>query len=166
MFRNGDVTILALQRDEIPALTPENRETVEVALPRSFEIYDLRARHPLGRREKLELALDPIEPALLALAEKALPQPSILGPRSVHRGDKAEFLICSDAPAARGVIHLDVLDPDGNSAAAYSGNVLLVGGTTTKLLPLAVSDKTGLWKLRAVDALSGATTVTDFEVEP
>lgn len=133
---------LALQRDAAAVSVPENVKTVEVAMPCPLDIYDLRARRPLGRHEKLELTLNAGQPVLLALAENAFPPPSIAGPYSAHLGD------------------------DGNPAVAYSGNVLLVEGTSRKLLPLAANDKTGVWSLRATDMLSGATTVAELKVEP
>jgi hypothetical protein len=58
------------------------------------------------------------------------------------------------------------MDPQGSKVAAYSGNLLFADPVTTKLLPLALNDKTGLWKLRARDMLSGETATAELQVEP
>jgi hypothetical protein len=166
VFRNGEVTILALQRDDAPLSQQDTGETVILALPRALDIYDLRAQRPLGRSERLELSVDGVAPVLLAMTEKQISPPGIVGPRTVRRGDNAEFIVSSNAPAARGVIHLDVVDPDGAPAAAYSGNVLLEGGAGRVVLPLAVNDQTGVWRLRATDIASGQTTFAELEVKP
>jgi len=64
------------------------------------------------------------------------------------------------------VIHLDVIDPDGNTIAYYSGNLLMTDSRITRLLPFAVNDKPGVWTIRATDLLGGATATTDLVVEP
>jgi hypothetical protein len=166
VFRNGELRVLALQRDDAPISRPEKREAVVLVLPSPAYIYDLRARHALGRSSQLELTLGPVEPVVLALSEEPIAPPSVTGPRGAHRGEDVEFLIRSNAAAERGVVHLDVMDPDGKPVAAYSGNLLLDGTASRRLLPLAANDKTGVWTLRATDILSGDTTVAEFEVEP
>jgi hypothetical protein len=166
VFRNGDLTILALQRDYVSATDQGSLEAIAVKLPRQLNVYDLRTGRALGNADRLELELGPVEPAVLALSEKPIPPPTIFGPESAHPGDKLELLIGSDAAADRHVVHFDVVDPDGNIAAPYSGNLIITGRTTTKLLPLAFNDKTGVWKLRVYDVLSGAATIAKLQVQP
>ena len=50
----------------------------------------------------------------------------------------------------------------------YSENLLVDGdGTlTTKVVPLALNDKTGVWKLWATDLPSGGTATAELQVEP
>ena len=166
IFRNGELTIVALQRDYLPPSNPDNRETVVLALPRMFSVYDLRTRQLLGNTDRLELELGPVEPVLLSLSEKPIAPPSIAGPRRAHLGEIAEFQVRSNSPAEHGVIHLDVTDPEGGTIAHYSENLLVDGAVTTKLLPLALNDKTGVWRLRAVDLPSGGTATAELQVDP
>jgi len=65
VFRDGDRTILALQRDFTDAATPEQ---VSVTLPRTYFVKDLRSGASLGRVQQIELTLDPVAPAVLTLA--------------------------------------------------------------------------------------------------
>jgi hypothetical protein len=166
IFRNGELTIVALQRDYLPPSNPDNRETVVLALPRMFSVYDLRARQRLGNTDRLEFELGPVEPVLLSLSEKPIAPPSIAGPRLAHLGEIAEFHIRSNSPAEQGVIHLDVTDPEGGTIAHYSENLAVDGGETTKILPFALNDKTGVWKLRATDLPSGGTATAELQVAP
>ncbi len=66
MFRNGDRTILALQRDLTETTASEQ---ISVTLPRTFLVEDLRSGASLGRVQRLEPTLDPMAPAVLALSE-------------------------------------------------------------------------------------------------
>jgi hypothetical protein len=66
-----------------------------------------------------------------------------------------------------GVILLDVTDPEGGTIGQYSENLLVDGvAVTTKVLPLALNDKTGVWKLRAADLPSGGTATAELQVDP
>jgi len=165
VFHNGNLTIVALQRDYVLPSHPANVEAIAVTLPRPLNVYDLRAERALGTSDRLELELDSVEPAVLALSEQPIPPPTIVGPGSAHRGDNAEFFIGSGAPVVRHVVHLDVVDPDGLTAAPYSGNLIFAGQTRTELLPLAFNDKIGVWKLRVRDLASGATTTAELQVQ-
>jgi hypothetical protein len=166
IFRNGELPIVALQRDYLPPSNPDNRETVVLVLPRMLSVYDLRARQLLGNTDRLELELGPVEPVLLSLSEKPIAPPSIAGPRRAHLGEIAEFHIRSNSPAEPGVIHLDVTDPEGGTVAHYFENLVVDGGETTKVLPFALNNKTGVWKLRATDLPSGGTATAELQVAP
>jgi hypothetical protein len=166
IFTNGELTLVALQRDYLPHPASKSRETVVLTLPRPLNVYDIRARQWLGNTDRLELELGEVEPVLLTSSEKPLEPPSIAGPRSAHLGEIAEFQIRSDSRAERHIVRLDVIDPEGSTIASYSGNLLFADTVTPKLLPLALNDKTGLWKLQARDMLSGETATAELQVEP
>jgi hypothetical protein len=173
VFENGGAVILAMQRDL--AATPSgsesdtaNPEAISVTLPHRFHVYDLRARTVLGETDRLQFELGPIEPILLALSDKPLPAPALSGPQSAHVGENAEFVVHSglDSTAARAVVRLDVIDPEGNLVPHYSGNVIALSGTGSVHLPFAVNDKTGVWQIRATDVISGETATAELSLEP
>jgi hypothetical protein len=166
IFHNGELTIVALQRDYLPPSSQDNRETVVLTLPRMFSVYDLRTRELLGNTDRLELDLDPVEPVLLSLSEHPIALPSIAGPPRAHLGEIAEFWIRSNSPVARGVIRLDISEPEGGTISHYSENLIVDGAETTKVLPLALNDKPGVWRIRATDLPSGGTATAELQVEP
>jgi hypothetical protein len=170
-FAAGPTTILALQRDlpapptAIAAPTgPGGREAVIVKLAHPLEVYDLRRRRALGKTDRIALELGPAEPVLLALSKRPLASPSLTGPRRASLGANVEFHIRSGLPGSFDVIHFEVVDPDGNLVAHYSGNLLAPRGAAVAMLPLAVNDKTGRWKIRARDVLTGAVAATELAV--
>ncbi len=64
IWRHGDKTIIALQRDYSPTAT---NETVALTLPKPAEVYDLRKKQDLGRTDRVSLTLDAVYPAVLAV---------------------------------------------------------------------------------------------------
>ena len=165
IFENGGTTIVALQRD-LSAAGPTDHETVVLALPHPFHVYDLRAQRAFGETDRVTLDLDPIGPALLALSETPPTMPTISGPRAAHPGDNVEFSIRSGSPEGLGVFHIEIVDPDGVVVAHYSGNLPAPEGAVAKLIPLAVNDKTGVWQIRVRDVLGGAAATAELRVEP
>ncbi len=173
IFDNGEVTVVTLQRD-LPAAPrpadqgpiPGGREDVVLRLARPVHVYDVRAGRPLGLADRVALELGPVDPTVLALSDKPVAPPSVFGPHDAHLGTNAEFLIGSSSHAALDVIHLDVIDPEGSTVAHYSGNLLITGAETTKLLPFAVNDKPGVWTIRAKDLLGGVIATAAVVVEP
>ncbi len=166
VFEDQGVRILALQR-EPPGpseQSPPGRETVVVALPRPLEVHDLRTGWALGKRDRITIDLDPIEPTLLALSDRPLAPPAISGPAGAQLGANVELVVRSSEPSAFDVVHVDVIDPDGRVVRHYSQNLFTRGGSAAMLLPLAVNDKTGVWEIRARDALSGAASSQELRV--
>jgi len=163
-FRNGELTILALQRDYLSGSDFVDRKTVIVQLPRRFSAYDLKARQPLGTTDRLEIELDPVEPVLLSLSDAPIAPPTIVGPRRASLGETVEFTIKSNSAATQDVLHLEVVDPDGTTVGHYSGNLIASGGTAVHALPLGLNDKTGLWRLRVTDLPGGGTTTAELRV--
>ncbi|MBV8507296.1 MAG: beta-galactosidase [Alphaproteobacteria bacterium] len=166
IFTNGALTIVALQRDYLPPSNSSTHETVVLPLPRMFSVYDLRARQLLGNTDRLELELGPVEPVLLSLSKKPIAPPSIAGPGRARLGEIAEFQVRLNSSAEHGVVHLDVTDPEGGTIAHYSENLLIDGAATTKVLPLALNDKPGVWRLRAADLPSDGTATAELQVDP
>lgn len=166
VFTNGELTIVALQRDNQSSSVPRRGGALSVQLPRALYVYDIRARRSLGRTGRLDVKVDPVAPVLLTLSDRPLAPPAASGPRTAHLGDTLEFRIVPGSPVAHAVLRLDVVDPDGATVADYSGNLIFDGAGAVRLLPLAFNDKAGIWKLRVRDVLSGATGTTELQVEP
>jgi hypothetical protein len=59
---------------------------------------------------------------------------------------------------------VDVVDPTGKIAPAYSGNVLAPNGRMDRILPFALNDSAGSWTIRARDMLTGQTQSKSVEV--
>ncbi len=165
IFEIGGVTILALQRDFAKG-GANDRETVAVTLPRRLFVYDLRAHSALGETDRVMIDVGSDEPAVLGLSAKPFVAPALAGPAIAHRGDIIAFRIRSRSPTAPRVFHLDTVDPMGRTVLAYSANILVASGMATKLLPLALNDQPGNWKIQATDVASGQTSTAELKVMP
>jgi hypothetical protein len=163
-FRNGDVEILALLRDQADSPAPE---TVTVRLPNPVEMVDLRAGVGLGRRDRLTVVLDGVDPAILALSDHPPPDPSVTLPPRVRAGAAATLAIDATRPDdARVVFHVTAVDPFGNVGPAHSANLLGPGGHVTTALAFARDDPTGRWTIEVTDRLSGHAARVAIEVTP
>jgi hypothetical protein len=173
VFRNGGVTIVALQRNppRLPAAgaaesAPAADEKVILTLPGRSHLYDILERADLGRSDRVELTLDAVEPTLLALADTALPAPVLTAPARLRQGDSGTIEIgwTGPSPAALQILRLEVTDPAGRLLRHYSGNLTGSGGTIDQPLPLALNDPVGDWKIRVTDVLSGQVAEATLEV--
>lgn len=95
LWRNGDTTILALQRDQrdrdesgmandgAQEIAPaDGGESVVLTLPKPLYFYDVRQRRSLGLRKELDLTVDPITPTILTLARTPRAIPADALPRT------------------------------------------------------------------------------------
>jgi len=164
IFTSGDATIVALQRDlDVPAAGNrpgvDSHEHVRLTLARPSLVYDVRGRKKLGRKTEVDLSLDAAEPSLLSLMPApALHSYTVTGPREVRRGGVAEFRIRHMAPdAPTSVYRVDVIGPDGQLISPYGGNLVAAGGHTSLLIPIAINDPPGTWRITLRDMVSGQT---------
>jgi len=170
-YRNGGVTILALQRDfpasedSRPGDAASSHPTV-LTLPQAFFLYDVRRGKALGSKSRLEIALDPIQPSILAASATSLPAPTIAGPRALHTGETGAFSIgfAGASPASDPVLHVDVIDPSAKVVEHYSGNLIAHGGATSFKVPFAINDPAGTWHVRIIDILSGQSVSSELEL--
>ncbi|HZS84679.1 MAG TPA: alpha-amylase family protein [Stellaceae bacterium] len=122
-YRNGRVTLLALQRNDsrqaadLSETVSSESSTVEKAilhLPSTAFAYDIRTGEALGRGEQVDLRLDPSRPTLLAVSPARLSAPCLSVPHKAIVGDLVPIRIeLRDRLAEARVVHLDVIDPRG-----------------------------------------------------
>lgn len=162
-FRDGGVTILGLQQR--PTTAPAE-EPVVLSLARRSFVYDLRARRPMQRGDRLQLRLDPFEPTILALSPQPLPPPTLAAPSPLHPGATAVLRLAfgGASGAAFHVLHVAVMDPSGKTVLGYSGNLRMRRGAAEWRIPFALNDPAGTWHVRVTDALSGRSTTAAVQV--
>ena len=128
LFRNGPATIVALQRDppKNPA-SPGADQMISLDFPHPVFAYELRARRRFGPAQRFTLPISPLQPLLLAVAEQEIVPPSIEAPPSARLGETVELRMraASLDGAGEPVLHLDVIDPTGQTVPHYSGNLVL-----------------------------------------
>jgi hypothetical protein len=177
-FRNGGVWIVALMTnpqlrvDELgpPEFKSNDRfsksVTVRLTIPRDRFVYDVRAAKPLGRVSEISVTLDPYEPTIFAVAPSQVAALELSTPERVKRGESAIVVVrfAAATPATNHVLHVDVINPSGQTVDYYSGNLLAPEGHAGKVLPIAVNDPAGRWEIRVRDVLTGQSRTSAFEV--
>jgi hypothetical protein len=166
LLRNGAVTLIALQRDA--GAPGGDTEDIVLSLAQPYETYDLLRHTKLGSTSRIPLPVGRFAPALLAIAPVALTSPTLHGPAIARLGDTIDLQVALafPTPANAEIVQVDVIDPHGHRAKAYSGAVTLRDAPISWSVPLALNDLSGQWTVRAVDRLSGASAFWNIKVTP
>jgi hypothetical protein len=161
LWRNGETTILALQRETGEAAA----ERVLLTLRKVARVYDLRAGILRGTAESLELTIDPVVPTLLALSAGPGPAPAIAGASGVVAGGTATltFSLPQGGGSGVAVLRVELVDPSGEVVPGRSANVLLRGAPVAKRFDFATDDSLRKWRIRATDVLTGNSASKDLE---
>jgi hypothetical protein len=169
-YRFGDHEVVALLSGELDVKTtmgrdgvsvfedarlgPVARQEVDIVLPRSGEVTNARTGESLGRGDRVRASLTAAD-ALVLTVGPAGPALRVEGPREAARGDTVAFTLAASASGRR-LVRWHVFGPDGAFLPEYAGHTLLDGTGTRFVLPSAVSDPPGDYRLKATDVLSGA----------
>jgi hypothetical protein len=170
VFRNGGIDIVTLMSNpllRVDELGPpdfrsnkrfETPVKVHLKMPAEMYIYDSRTGKSLGRRQSGDMILNPYEPLIFSVSPTPFPKVTVFAPAEAKRGSVVEIGIgMGTTTAANHIFHVDVFDPKGKRVPYYTENLVAIGGNARKLLPLAVNDVTGEWKIRIRDGFTGET---------
>lgn len=168
VYANGGVRIIALQSNpqlRVNELGPADFRsnerftkptTVRLHLPNQMFLYDTLAGKDLGEKKEITLTVGPYDPTILVASDTPLPEMQVSVPEQVQRGTVANIAIhTGPSPADLSIFHVDVLDPQGNRQAVYSGNVIARQGAGVKSIPFAANDAPGKWTIDVRDVMSG-----------
>ncbi len=168
-FSNGGVRIVGLLSNpqlRVNELGPpdfksnqrfEKVRQVTLTLPAPLHTYDLRHSKSLGLQTKLDITLDPYQPALYAFSATPVEPLRVAAPKELERGALATIAISigDQSPAATHVFHVELKNPEGKLAPHYTTNVVAANGKASYQWPTAVNDAPGAWTLTVKDALTG-----------
>jgi len=161
VFRNGATTLVALHSTQ-PNVAWNARSTLTLALPPGSFVTDLIAGRPLGRRDRLEVTLGPVAPAIFAVSPAPQTLPEIEPPPAAQPGTEISIRVRrSGSAAAVRVLHVAVSDPQGRAVARLSGNLPLAGETAAWPLVFRRDDPPGTWRVHVTDILAGAGRTVD-----
>ena len=175
VFHNGGATIIGLltnpqlRVDELGPPEFQSNERFEkpyplrLILPNEANVYDIRKGRYLGKRRQVELTLDPFEPALYALLPGAAGELHLSSAPAASLGQTTQVSWFQDSAADTGVVHVEVVDPEGHVVEHYSGNFSGHAGRGGMQIPFAANDRPGRWEVRARDVLTGGTARITIE---
>lgn len=133
-------------------------EHIAVTLNTAKHIYDVRRKKHLGLTDTIKTSIPHGEAAIFALFPYALQAISIEIASTVKAGDRMEVVVrvdAGDATVGDHVIRVEAYDPEGRFVAPYSGNFLARAGVLKQSIKLALNDRPGPWRFKAVDVVSG-----------
>jgi len=163
-FRNGGVLILALQA-AMPWGAPSQ---LDVQLPAPGFVYDMRRTGTPRQAGRLDIALDPVEPTILAVSATPLPGPVLSGPdRGARPGAQVTWHVGLDGPTPADIhaMRVDLLDPAGVSMRPLSGVVRVGPGGADWTVALPEGSAAGQWTLRVVDSMAARSAERALTVE-
>ena len=116
----------------------------------------------------MEFDLEPSYARVFAVLPYKIKSVGVKCPRSVKRGKYLNYKVSfeADGKAALGdhAVHVEVLDPQGQSVYALQRNLLALKGTATHKFLAALNDTPGKWTIRVTDPISGAKAERSFAV--
>ncbi len=158
-YRNGDVTVIAVQRERRKGAPAEEIVTLDV--PKGAYVTDLMQGRRLGQTDRVTVTLGAVAPAIYAVSARPLPPLEM----SLADGADATLHLGRASPVARlRPIHVAVTGPDGRAVPALTGNVLLTGMATDRPVAPGQDAPQGTWRVRVTDLLAGTTRSFALEV--
>lgn len=133
-------------------------------LPQEYCVYKSREGKFLGRIKKLDVPLETGEPVLLAL----LPSEARIRlklSRHLRQGDELKAVVNAQGSGTEHIIHFELEVPSGERPRRYWGNIFTKGGRALYRLPLALNEQPGVWRLHAMDALTGLSVTRTFRIK-
>ena len=163
---SGRIKYLAIFSDH---RSPKIGASVRWATP-GVRVFDLLARAELPVASGgCALSLRPGEAALWAIVAKPPEAIRLRAPARLEAGCPTRIevsLVGGDPQAVHGAV-LDVYCPDGRPSAAHSlSNVQLAAGRAEAIVPTALNDPPGEYRIVATESASGSAAETRFRLVP
>ena len=131
------------------------RHEVDVALPRVAAVTNARTGEALGETARLRTTLTAGDALVLALGVDREPL-RLEGPARAKRGEAPAFTAVAPS-AARRLLRWHVRGPGGVFLPEYAQVTVEDGATAAFVLPSALDDAPGEYRVRVTDVLSGAS---------
>jgi hypothetical protein len=137
-------------------------EDVEVRLQQTGDIVNVRTGERYGRTDRVRVSVAPGD-ALILAASPLRATLRVEGPHAARRGDHIRLAIASSA-AGKHLLRCHVYGPDGRFLPEYARNLLVSGTDTTFVVPTALDDPVGSYRVKITDILGGASADAALEL--
>jgi hypothetical protein len=139
------------------------RREVNVTLPRAAHVTNARTGEALGETARLRTTLVAGDALVLALGPERTPL-RLEGPLRARLGEAPVFRASASAGARR-LLRWHVIGPDGAVRLEYAQVTVEPGPEARFVLPSALSDSAGEYRVRVTDVLSGASDEASLRLE-
>lgn len=141
------------------------RHPVELQLPRRASVTNARTGEALGETDRLRTTLTAGDALVLSLGPAREPL-SLSGPATARRGDAVEYTATGPAvTTARRLLRWQVFGPDAELRPEYARVSVEDGPAARFVLPSALNDAAGEYRVRVADVLGGASAEATLRLE-
>jgi len=138
------------------------RQEVEVGLPRVAEVVNVRTGEGLGKTDRVKATLIAGEPLVLAMIPERAGL-TLTGPAAAARGEHPRFVLTATRPGRR-VVRCHVRGADGSFIPEYSRNLLVTETSASFVLPSALDDAAGSYRVKCTDLSGGSSAESVLEL--
>ncbi|MDD5482200.1 MAG: beta-galactosidase [Kiritimatiellae bacterium] len=157
VFSDHDTRYVGMLRSHSPAV---KNQGLVIILPEKRHVYNVRAGRYLGYQDRISDELKPGMAGLWALFPSEQPKDLIMlnVQQEADIGGNIEYSVRlkTESPGCH-VVRITVKNPDGIAQKHYSRNLIVRNGAATDIVPLALSDKAGSWRIHAMDVATGSS---------
>jgi Beta-galactosidase trimerisation domain len=144
-------------------LGPVVEQQVEIRLPRVGDVVNVRTGEYYGHTDRVRTSVVAGNALVLSVVPSR-PTVALSGPSSGARGDHVTLALRIEGSAGKRLVRCQVFGPDGAFEPLYSRNVLAQGGTGEFVLPTALDDAPGRYRVKATDVVGGGTAEAQVEM--
>ena len=165
----GDNQYFILSQDYDYADSGPADRAVSHVFAKGGYVYDVLEGRLLGHGQRLDAVLDVNTVRVIAVLPYAVTALRTDAPAQTAAGQDARIpasVVAEHGPVGLHVFRVDVVDPEGTPHRAYSQNVLAPQGRADIVVPFALNDKPGPWRVRIQDVATGAAAALQIDLAP
>lgn len=163
-FTRGPITVHGLIRDHRRC---SDSDPVTISFGRKAHVYDMRTKEYAGQVDRVQATVPPGGTALYALLPYRVSRMQVKAPAAVKAGEElvAQVSVAAGGKPGDHVVHVELINPQGQALWHYARNELLPGGQGSLRVPLALNEARGKWTVRVRDVLTGTEGEAGFAVQ-
>ncbi|HXY38763.1 MAG TPA: hypothetical protein VEQ10_03790, partial [Vicinamibacteria bacterium] len=140
------------------AAGPQAGRDVRIRLPRAGLVVNARTGESFGRTDTVSTRLVAGDALVLTITPQAA-EVTLAGPASAATGSHPTFTV-----RAAHLVRVHVFGPDGRFLPEYAANLLPRDGSARFVVPSAVDDPPGVYRIVATDVLTGARAQAELSL--
>jgi hypothetical protein len=151
---SGEINYYGIILDE-----KHNTEINTVQFPVSGQVYEIRSGRKIGEGDEVDVPKQPTGAKLFAVLPRT-PVARVDAPSSVKRGDSAELKVSVNIKG-RYPFHIVAIKPSGKKTRCPNS---VVFAPANYIIPFALNDETGIWKIEIQDFITKKTITKQIVV--
>ena len=166
VFRDGGAEYVCLLRKH--RVSDLSGWKVRLESPRKAHVYDVREKKYLGETGSIETMLHPARAKVFArLPYRVTGLGLRLEKARQRQGQPVNFTVVVEVSGGKPLTHVvraELYGPGGKEIPHYAQNVLVRNGTHSAVIPLALNEATGTYRMVVTDVATGVMAKAEFTV--